>query len=271
MPVGAGLDIKTRGARQSDMNNSSNDFAPVVEVDGTYLMWKYSNNGSAIVTVMCNVTDEDNDTTEGAAIATVTVESSELGITSTALAYDLDGSMAAGGFNTTDQEGYWWINLTIPTNPADMYNLTVTATDDGTIPMAHTNSTNFTIRLYQENRAPRVRTALEGGQFTYTLDEDDFWLYFYVNETVFIDDDIENQPFPYTDEDEFVDYEVWDPDWEMWDTFAWFDNFTVSINQMIMPGGAERPKWLGGGFDCPGGVADWLSGGPMHRKVKTKV
>ncbi len=215
--------------RSPDYNNTTNDFSPSIEADLRYINWTYPNDGSAKVFVRSNVTDMDNNISEGASIYRVTVESIDLGLPSTDLFYNFSESVSTGIYNISDQGGFWDRLIKIPAKPPGIYNIMITATDNGTIPTSKSNSINISIRLYQINRNPRVRTALEGGRFTYGTDEDGDSIYFFVNETVFIDDDVEGQPFPFTPTDDLT-FDLWDPFFDMWDTVVFYENFTCGYN-----------------------------------------
>ena len=231
MPVGAGYMPMSGGSRQPDYNNSSNDFDPVIEADLRPVMYKYPNDGSAWVNITVNVTDDDNDTREGAMIVNVVLGSADLPIPSTDMTYDAVASEAAGIYNVTDQEGIWYKNVPLPANAAGDYEINVTVTDNGTIPGPKSNYTMplIPIRYYQVNRAPRIRIGAEGGVFTYTVEED-WYDFFYINETIFIDDDVEGQPYPYTDADTLNDFMIWSELGE-WDQYGgWFENFTIAFN-----------------------------------------
>ena len=234
MPIGAGGFVPSVHESREFGNNTTNNYDPVVEADTRQMDYKYPNDGSVKVRLIVNVTDEDNDTTHGAAIASVTYASTALGILGS-LSYNQSGSSILL-YNHTDRTGIWntIVAITIPVKPAGTYNITVTVTDNGTKPGVKTNTTNITIRLYQVNRAPRVRTSLEGGEFSYSTYEDDWWgIDFWINETVFIDNDVEGQPYPFTETDKLT-FTLWNSDEDEWMTYYLAENYSCGFNMFDM-------------------------------------
>jgi PKD repeat protein len=226
LTVGAGV-VGTRGARQGDMNNTTNDFAPAIMIvepnaTSTYTV-SMLNDGSEYFIIIVNVTDEDNVTTNGSAIASVMINLTGFYVGTNPLGWEDmvdDGSIP----EDTAGDGNWTYNLSIQQNhPVGSFWVDINATDNGTTGFEMWTNTledmlqNITININQYNRNMTIASA---GPINMVEDGPDAYLE--LNDTVFIDPDLADGNIS-----DSLMFMVWDGD--SWETSYDGSVFTVDI------------------------------------------
>ncbi len=216
-----------RGARQGDMNNTTNDFAPDIKITqpgGPGYSVDMLNDGLNYTIIIVNVTDEDNYTTEGSDIASVMINLTSF--------TDKATSNPIGWVNMVDDgsipedvadDGNYTYNLSYKLGqPVGMYLVDFNATDNGTMPMwtnTYDNASlmNVTINVIQFNRDIASTPA---GPIMMVEDGPD--AYIELNDTVFYDPDLSDGNI--TDS---LTFKVWDGD--SWKNMYDGADFTVTI------------------------------------------